>query len=149
MVVVLAVDLVVAMMAVVQRNQARPLAGSVTTALKVMAQVFLALAVEGAAVVQTVPDYLVPPNPMAAMVAAEGPMTYLVHLWLMAVEAVADANQAQFKARQLLVAGKVVNLVWTALMPVQIQVEAVEAVEFPHLVERAAMAARALLSYVI
>jgi hypothetical protein len=52
-------------------------------------------------------------------------------------------------ARQRLVAVMVETLIKTALMPVQILVVAVAAAEFPVLAKRAAMEARALLSYVI
>ena len=141
--VVVPVDLAVAFQAVVQRNQARPLVGSVTTAVMVMAQVSLTLAVEGAVVVQTVWAYLVPPKTMAVMVAVEGPMTYLVHLWPMQVEAVAEAIQGQHSERQRLVVALVaLELASTPAEPQglpELQIQAAVAVEVvPAMSERQA-----------
>jgi hypothetical protein len=140
---VVPVDLAVAFQAVVQRNQARPLVGSVTTAVMVMAQVSLTLAVEGAVVVQTVWAYLVPPKTMAVMVAVEGPMTYLVHLWPMPVEAVEEAIQGQHSERQRLVVALVALELASTLAEPQglpvLQIEAAVAVEVvPAMSERQA-----------
>jgi hypothetical protein len=107
--------------------------------------------VEGAVVVQTVWAYLVPPKTMAVMVAVEGPMTYLVHLWPMQVEAVAEAIQGQHSERQRLVVALVaLELASTPAEPQglpELQIQAAVAVAVvPAITERQAETAAPALS---